>query len=81
MGFQKIEYSSDSADDVDLHAAISSDENKTDIIKNENLKSGDFIIVQLKGLKNTYHYVARVDNPVSEDLDVELNLFGEKTKS
>ena len=50
-----------------------------DLITRENIKKGDFVIVQLHGLKNLYHYVARIDRRISEeDVDYEVTYLEKK---
>ena len=75
-GFHELQYpSSDSADDVDLGAAESENEGDDQL---KNLKSGDYVIVQLKGQKNVFHYAARIDKPADDDEDVEITYLERK---
>lgn len=72
--------SSDSDDDWSDIRPISDDEEDNETIKREHLKPDDYVIVILKGGKTSLHYIARIDKPSSEDLDVTVTYL-EKTRS
>ena len=70
-----LDLSSDSADDVDDVRPFDENELDEDVnIRHEHLKQGDYVVVQFIGLKNkpTCHYIARIDNMVTDDLDIEV---------
>src|ERR1700733_15378075 len=59
QNFQELHYpSSDSADDI----SIQDTDAEEDFRPHENLIKGDFVFVQLKGLKNVHHYIAQIDD-------------------
>jgi len=79
FGFQNLPNSaSDSADDVDMEPCHSTDDEDNGPIKHDRLKIGDYVVVQLKGKKNVFHYVARVDDMVSEDLEISVTYLQTK---
>jgi hypothetical protein len=65
--------SSDRDDDIDLNRSAD-DTDSGEMITSNNLKQGDYILVQLKGLKNTFHYVAQIKEPVAEKNDAKITL-------
>lgn len=62
---------SDSADDVDLNRSTD-DSDSNEVVKCNNLKQGDYVLVQLKGLKNVFHYVAQIKEPISGKNDAKI---------
>ena len=43
----------------------------------ENIKSGDYVVVELKGLRNKFHYTARIDY-ISEDGEFDVTYLEKK---
>jgi len=66
--------SSDSCDDLSDIRPIDDSEDDVDAhIRHENLRPGDYVIVKIKGVKNSHsHYIARIDKPVSDELEIDV---------
>ena len=75
QNFQELHYpSSDSADDI----SIQDTDAEEDFRPPENLIKGDFVLVQLKGLKNVHHYIAQIDDPSTNDSDPQITYLERK---
>jgi len=67
---------SDSADDVDMEPSTDSDQEIS--VRHDKLKPGNYVLVQLRGIKNTFHYVAKVESLISDDLEFDVTYLEKK---
>lgn len=74
--------SSDDDDDIDeiAHEPNDSSDDDRPTPVNDNLKSGDYVVVKLNGLQNVFHYIAVIVDPTADDLTVNVNYL-EKQKN
>lgn len=75
--FENPQYvTSESCVDIEMVAHNESDEEFS--IQHDKLTPGDFIIVQLRGKINIYHYVARIESSMSDELEFDVTYLDKK---
>lgn len=68
-----LQPSSDTSDDIDIndvHSTVS--ESESDLTR-EKMKFGDYVIVELRDVKNLFHYVAKIVPPSPEDSNSDID--------